>query len=52
VRYSFFGFKVSFAHLSTLLQIGIRIQQINHLTLFKFIGELGDRLQILLDKKI
>ena len=29
----------------------MRIQQINHLTLFKFTDELGDRLQTLLDKK-
>ena len=27
------------------------IEQINHLTLFKFTDELGDRLQTLLDKK-
>ena len=36
---------------SSLLPKGMRIQQINHLTLFKFTHELGDRLQILLDKK-
>ena len=29
----------------------MRIEQINHLTLFKFTDELGDRLQTLLDKK-
>jgi hypothetical protein len=29
----------------------LKIQQINHLTLFKFTDELGDRLQTLLDKK-
>ncbi len=29
----------------------MRIQQIKHLTLFKFTDELGDRLQTLLDKK-
>lgn len=29
----------------------MRIQQINHLPLFKFTDELGDRLQTLLDKK-
>jgi hypothetical protein len=34
-----------------LLPKGIRVQQVNHLTLFKFTDELGDRLQILLDKK-
>ena len=36
---------------SSLLLKGMRIQQINHLTLFKFTDELGDRLQTLLDKK-
>lgn len=36
---------------SMLLPKGIRVQQVNHLTLFKFTDELGDRLQILLDKK-
>jgi len=36
---------------SSLLPKGMRIQQINHLTLFKFTDELGDRLQTLLDKK-
>jgi hypothetical protein len=36
---------------SSLLSKGMRIQQINHLTLFKFTDELGDRLQTLLDKK-
>ena len=36
---------------SSLLPKGIRIQQINHLTVFKFTDELSDRLQILLDKK-
>jgi hypothetical protein len=30
---------------------GLRVQQINHLTLFKFTDELGDRLQTLLDRK-
>jgi len=29
----------------------MRSQQINHLTLFEFADELGDRLQTLLDKK-
>lgn len=36
---------------SMLLPKGIRVQQVNHLTLFKFTDELGNRLQILLDKK-
>ena len=36
---------------SSLLPKGMRIEQINHLTLFKFTDELGDRLQTLLDKK-
>lgn len=36
---------------SSLLTKGMRIQQINNLTLFKFTDELGDRLQTLLDKK-
>lgn len=36
---------------SSLLPKGMRIQQINHLTLFKFTDELGDRIQTLLDKK-
>ena len=36
---------------STLIPKGLRVQQINNLTLFKFTDELGDRLQILLDKK-
>jgi hypothetical protein len=36
---------------SALLPKGMQIQQINHLTLFKFTDELGDRLQTLLDKK-
>ncbi len=36
---------------STLLPKGLRVQQINNLTLFKFTDELGDRLQTLLDKK-
>jgi hypothetical protein len=30
---------------------GLQVQQINHLTLFKFTDELGDRLQTLLDRK-
>lgn len=36
---------------STLLTQGIRTEQVNHLTFFKFTEELGDRLQELLDKK-
>lgn len=36
---------------STLLPKGLRVQQINHLTLFKFTEELGNRMQTLLDKK-
>ncbi|MBW4440121.1 MAG: hypothetical protein KME10_02545 [Plectolyngbya sp. WJT66-NPBG17] len=36
---------------STLLPKGLRVQQINHLTLFKFTDELGERLQTLLDQK-
>jgi hypothetical protein len=36
---------------SALLPKGLRVQQINNLTLFKFTDELGDRLQMLLDKK-
>jgi hypothetical protein len=36
---------------SALLAKGLRVQQINNLTLFKFTDELGDRLQLLLDKK-
>jgi hypothetical protein len=36
---------------SSLIPKGLRIQQINHLTLFKFTDELGDRLQTLLDQK-
>lgn len=36
---------------STLIPKGLRVQQINNLTLFKFTDELGDRLQALLDKK-
>jgi hypothetical protein len=36
---------------SSLLAKGLRIEQINNLTLFKFTDELGDRLQALLDKK-
>jgi len=36
---------------SALLPKGLRVQQMNNLTLFKFTDELGDRLQMLLDKK-
>ncbi|NET58142.1 MAG: hypothetical protein F6K47_18905 [Symploca sp. SIO2E6] len=36
---------------STILPKGLRIQQINNLSLFKFTDELGDRMQELLDKK-
>jgi hypothetical protein len=36
---------------SSMLRQGLRLQQINHLTLFKFTDELSDRLQELLDKK-
>jgi hypothetical protein len=36
---------------SALLPKGLQIQQIDHLTLFKFTDELSDRLQTLLDKK-
>lgn len=36
---------------STLIPKGLRVQQINNLTLFKFTDELSDRLQTLLDQK-
>ena len=36
---------------STLIPKGLQVQQINNLTLFKFTDELGDRMQVLLDKK-
>jgi hypothetical protein len=36
---------------SSLIPKGLQVQQINHLTLFKFTDELGDRLQTLLDRK-
>lgn len=36
---------------STLIPKGLRVQQINNLPLFKFTDELGERMQILLDKK-
>jgi hypothetical protein len=36
---------------SALILRGLGVQQINNLTLFKFTDELGDRTQMLLDKK-
>ena len=36
---------------SSLISKGLRVEQINNLTLFKFTEELGDRLQTLLDRK-
>jgi hypothetical protein len=36
---------------STFLPTGLKIQQINNLTLFKFTDNLSDRLQELLDRK-
>lgn len=36
---------------STLIPKGLQVQQIDRLTLFKFTDDLGDRLQILLDRK-
>ena len=36
---------------SALIPKGLRVEQINNLTLFKFTDELGDRLQTLLDQK-
>jgi hypothetical protein len=36
---------------SSLMSKGLRVEQINNLTLFKFTEELGDRLQTLLDNK-
>lgn len=36
---------------STLLPKGLQVQQVDHLTLFKFTDQLGERLQTLLDKK-
>jgi hypothetical protein len=36
---------------SSLMSKGLRVEQINNLTLFKFTEELGDRLQMLLDHK-
>lgn len=36
---------------STLIPKGVRVEQIDRLTLFKFTAELGDRMQTLLDRK-
>ncbi len=36
---------------STILPEGLRLQQVNNLTLFKFTAQLGERMQELLDKK-
>lgn len=36
---------------SELLPKGVQVQQMNNLILFKFTEELGDRMQLLLDKK-
>ena len=36
---------------SSLIPKGLQVQQINDLTLFKFTGELGDRMRTLLDQK-
>jgi hypothetical protein len=36
---------------SSLIPQGLKVQNTGNLTLFKFTDELGDRLQILLDKK-
>ena len=36
---------------SSLLPRGLCLQQIDNLTLFKFTDELGERMQVLLDKK-
>jgi hypothetical protein len=36
---------------SSLIPKGLQVQQIDHLTLFKFTDELGNRLQTLLDRK-
>ena len=36
---------------SALIPKGLKVQQINNFTLFKFTDELGDRMQTLLDKK-
>lgn len=36
---------------SAFIPKGLRVQQINNLTLFKFTDELGDQMQTLLNKK-
>lgn len=36
---------------SALIPKGLRVQQIDNLTLFKFTDELGEQMQTLLDKK-
>jgi hypothetical protein len=36
---------------SALISKGLKVEQINNLTLFKFTDELADRLQVLLDKR-
>lgn len=36
---------------SSLIPKGLRVKQVNNMTLFKFTEELGDRLQTLLDQK-
>ena len=36
---------------STLIPKGLKVQQIDNLTLFKFTDELGDRMRSLLDRK-
>ncbi|MBC7880227.1 MAG: hypothetical protein H7Y37_02755 [Anaerolineae bacterium] len=36
---------------SAFVSKGLRVEQVNNLTLFKFTDELSERLQILLDKK-
>ncbi len=36
---------------SSLMPKGLQVQQVDHLTLFKFTNELGDRMQTLLDQK-
>jgi hypothetical protein len=36
---------------SSLIPKGLRVEQVNNMTLFKFTEELGDRLQTLIDRK-
>jgi hypothetical protein len=36
---------------SSLISKGLRVEQVNNMTLFKFTEELGDLLQTLLDRK-